>query len=1827
MIPGVGNFTGLRAVRALRPLRTLKYVRGMPVLVSTILQAIGQLGSVMAILGFVMIIFGILGQGMFQGVLHYRCMGPPYARRMLAGQAAHPPLSVFNGTQGLLDGSVAQLLQESLFMDEGGEALRWYDEGAKEPLAASGRLLKGSSGYQSNSYRSLPPSPPPEGSALPWDLFHADASAGPCKARRRGRALKGGGGGGSSGGGGGDECDCAESEDGGRRRRRRLRHGRTLKGGGGGGGGGKGGGCGPDLEGAPFCNPADPNACAAVPGTACTYFAEPSTLNDFDSVMNAVMAISQIVTLDTWSQSMYDVMQAFSPHVWIYFVVCVLISGFFIVNLFLGVVFDEFMRAKATETATEELAKLSSAANVPRKEASDDGRRKPGGKESPTAVDGFHELEEEADGSGVPKGAKAVDGGGFRCLKPIVDSHAFHIFSYTFLIINIVLMCLPSAQMHESRVDLLHSFSRAFSLIFIIEICTSVLAAGPQAYFSDGWNRMEFFLVLTSGTDIALTYTLGEGGINLNALRGLRLLRVLRIVRLVHYWKGVYKIFAALIGAGPQIANIFVLLFVFMTVFALMGMQLFAGQCGSEDGNRYHFDYYVPAMLVVLIVFSGGWVDAYESCLSAGVVTTRLYFGLALLIGFFIIMNLFVAILLESLADDETEEEEDDAGGEAAPSDGEEGGDKVGSATASATAPNAASNHPLRGLSRAMLQHPLVDATILLAIGASCITLAVDTPYLDPNSDLAHQLKEANYLFTALFVSEAALRILAYDVLDPERGYFTQPFNVLDFFIVLGSIISLYPGMGELVILRILRVLRPMRLLSRVPGMKVIFDFLIESSGEIFDVVGVVTFCHVLFAVVGMELFMGSFGSCTDPSITLKEFCVDTTAPVAPQKSPQGADYSYSYDSSANTHSHRLLALADSRLDFNRLASMLHEQDASSLWLASAEDVDSVATDEATSNVPGQFGEAAATRRRTERRRGAMDMPSTPGRNLKGGGGGGGDQSDLPVAWLNPPWGSFDDFPSAMMVLFIAATADGWDLFMFQGMDAVGRDLAPVRNDYSPASLYFICWLVLGCFTMINLFVGAVCDNFSRIKEESEGSGFSTLTDEQKQWVRTKREGFFLKERVKTEGTPLDPPSNTIQRAFFMLVNSEGFDNMLTIIIFLNVGVMACDYHGMQDDEEIYYYFTTVNHYFRTIYYAECVLKIVGLGFRGYFATNWNRFDFFLVWMTLIDTYFADILDEYLPVPPMFLRVMRVARVMRILRLLKRFKRLRDLIKTAILSFPSLINIGALLSVVTFIYAVVGVQLFWNLKPGLELNEQRNFHNIGSTCLLLFQCLTGDGWSTLMSDAAIGPERGCDPDAVPTDCGDKNTSVLYFLSYMFIGTFVLLNLIVAVILEHFTALGSVNPDLVSASDITDLGELWGQIWLERIGMMTAGGAEPPSLNELDEQSLASLLLQAAPPLGTAGIGGEEAARSLIRELRLQFDDDGYVDFKQVIDAMVRRGFDGIPPPQVKDNDFDDELDYQAHQHARQVQKPPPLATPARRLPESAPRPRPTPSAPTTRDSSLPASEARRLPEPAPLPPPITDGRSMYTPSPHSEYMLTRPLAASPMPFSPHESSCAHDYTMQSPPQPPPGSLPQLPRHWSIANTPRGPYYYNWHTRQVSWQPPLEWLEGSAYAQSPGSPIPSHTTGPPPRPPPGTPPPLPDRWRRVHTPRGTYYYDIETREVQWKPPADWLYNHRRIRNDGGKKGGYDVWRNEYSYQRLASGGRPRGNVDLHARMSRSPAYSRSPGYGYHIRESPTSSNIHADYADYADGSGFRNECERSGQSSSDQGRSRRPGWDA
>lgn len=172
------------------------------------------------------------------------------------------------------------------------------------------------------------------------------------------------------------------------------------------------------------------------------------------------------------------------------------------------------------------------------------------------------------------------------------------------------------------------------------------------------------------------------------------------------------------------------------------------------------------------------------------------------------------------------------------------------------------------------------------------------------------------------------------------------------------------------------------------------------------------------------------------------------------------------------------------------------------------------------------------------------------------------------------------------------------------------------------------------------------------------------------------------------------PPRNPFRLCVYRFVMSSFFDGLITLIIVANIGVMACDFWGIEQDASALLWQQHAMDTFSSIYYCEALLKMIALGLSGYFGDNWCRFDFFLVCASIIDQFATEILAGVLPMPPMLLRVLRVFRILRILRLLKGAKELRDLIVTMILSFPSLLNVASLLALVLFIFSVLGVNLF-----------------------------------------------------------------------------------------------------------------------------------------------------------------------------------------------------------------------------------------------------------------------------------------------------------------------------------------------------------------------------------------------------------------------------------------------------------------------------------------------------------------------------------------------------
>ena len=202
------------------------------------------------------------------------------------------------------------------------------------------------------------------------------------------------------------------------------------------------------------------------------------------------------------------------------------------------------------------------------------------------------------------------------------------------VLFNMMLMCMPYYGMSEEHGASLENAATVVSVLFMIEMALKLTGMGCTGYWSDGWNQLDGTIVSLSVVEIVLTILFAGSGVKLSFLRMLRMLRVLRVLRLMKSWKGLYKIVMTFGKAAPQMGNIFVLMFLTLLIFALLGMQLFGGMYNPSSGYssepceggvcpdetleempRFHFDYFMPAMLTCFVMMTGGWVDVSLSSL------------------------------------------------------------------------------------------------------------------------------------------------------------------------------------------------------------------------------------------------------------------------------------------------------------------------------------------------------------------------------------------------------------------------------------------------------------------------------------------------------------------------------------------------------------------------------------------------------------------------------------------------------------------------------------------------------------------------------------------------------------------------------------------------------------------------------------------------------------------------------------------------------------------------------------------------------------------------------------------------------------------------------------------------------------------------------------------------------------------------------------------------------------------------------------------------------------------------------------------------------------
>ena len=188
-------------------------------------------------------------------------------------------------------------------------------------------------------------------------------------------------------------------------------------------------------------------------------------------------------------------------------------------------------------------------------------------------------------------------------------------------------------------------------------------------------------------------------------------------------------------------------------------------------------------------------------------------------------------------------------------------------------------------------------------------------------------------------------------------------------------------------------------------------------------------------------------------------------------------------------------------------------------------------------------------------------------------------------------------------------------------------------------------------------------------------------------------------------------------------------------------------------------------------------------------------------------------LDEYVReymVSPTLLRVVRVFRVGRVLRLVKSAKGIRTLLFSLAVSMPALINIGLLLFLVMFIYAIFGMSFFMHVRHMYGVDDIFNFETLFHSMIILFQISTSAGWDGVL--AALMNEEHCDPTPSEVrphgNCGHRGQAVVYIVTYLVISFLVIINMYIAVILENFSQATEDVQQGLTQDDFDMYYEIW-----------------------------------------------------------------------------------------------------------------------------------------------------------------------------------------------------------------------------------------------------------------------------------------------------------------------------------------------------------------------------------------------------------------------------------
>jgi len=584
----------------------------------------------------------------------------------------------------------------------------------------------------------------------------------------------------------------------------------------------------------------------------------------------------------------------------------------------------------------------------------------------------------------------------------------------------------------------------------------------------------------------------------------------------------------------------------------------------------------------------------------------------------------------------------------------------------------------------------ILVAIILNSLLIACYDYTVVDNYYQPSvsSTRNYIIDKFELIFTAVFAAECVLKIISQGFVNGKNAYLQDGWNMLDFILVLISLVGIVPGVPNLSVVRSIRVLRPLRTLSKVAGLKRVINTLIASIGDLVNVGVLLLFVLTFFTLFGVAFWRGLFHY----RCRLTEFPVKMS--VDCRNATDSCWDSFLVEVVRDPETHRCLPHPNNDVTWTQSSSQWYvngPQDC--VWPIDNTDK------RVCSATSGGFGSYTCSRTNFM---GEENVSRTCGSNYDAFG------NPRFVDSLDPfgfprlqsgvfddafNWGytNYDDFGSAFVTTFQAVTLEGWTTIMSHACDAWSDLAIPV----------FILLVVLAGVIVLNIVLAVISNSLDKIESSLTKDKGNDLALESS---TPPKDSFFRRRTQDLKNLLLPPIHSTTQRKLKVVTSSNIYTRFILAVILLNTIILSCDHYGIGNT------FQTIldagNFITTTIFFVDMILLNIAHGIDKYWSTPSSLFDGIIAVSSVFELILAR-MSEGGGTGTSAMSVFRSLRLVRLLKMIKQWKSLHSLLATMARSASDVKSFGLLLVLFVFIYALIGMQLFANR---LHLKSRFNYN-------------------------------------------------------------------------------------------------------------------------------------------------------------------------------------------------------------------------------------------------------------------------------------------------------------------------------------------------------------------------------------------------------------------------------------------------------------------------------------------------------------------------------------